>query len=269
MDNRPVGIFDSGLGGLTAVREFKKLMPEESIIYFGDTGRMPYGVRPAEEIRVIAGQNLSFVGSFGTKAMIAACGTISSTADDILAANPIPACGVLKPGVRELCASHCGVLGVVATATSIGSGAYQREIAALRPDAAAIAAACPKFVTLIESGHHGPDDPELREAVEEYLTPMKEAGVGALLLGCTHYGLIFDAIDELFGGGVRLVGASEAAATAMAGYLRENGLAAAGGEVRDRFFTSGSVEEFEKLGRLFLGRDITGLVEYVPPFPVR
>lgn len=267
MDNRPVGIFDSGLGGLTAVREFKKLLPNENIIYFGDTGRMPYGVRPAEEIRIIAGQNLAYVASRGVKAMIAACGTISSTADDILQQSETPVCGVLKPGVKELCASASPVVGVIATATSIQSGAYEREIASISPEKTVVAISCPKFVPLIESGHYDKNDEKVREAIAEYLVPMKGAGVGTLLLGCTHYGLIGEAIEDYFGGRVTLVGAAEAAADEMRDYLCANGLTGSGGS-EDRFCTSGSVEEFERLGRLFLGRDITGSVEYVPPFPI-
>lgn len=268
MDNRPVGIFDSGLGGLTAVREFKKLLPHENIIYFGDTGRMPYGVRPAGEIRIIAAQNIDFVASQGAKAMIAACGTISSTADDMLRENPIPVFGVLRPGVSELCASKADTVGVIATATSIHSGAYERQIKAICPGKTVLAAACPKFVPLIESGHHGAGDAGVRLAVEEYLAPMRDAGVGTLLLGCTHYGLIADAIDAFFGGRVELIGAADAAGRAMERYLRENGLEADGSETGDRYYTSGEAGEFERLGKLFLDRDITGMVEFVPPFPV-
>jgi len=267
MDNRPVGIFDSGLGGLTAVREFKKLLPHENIIYFGDTGRMPYGARPAGQIRVIAGQNLAFVAGHGTKAMIAACGTISSTAGDILCRCETPVCGVLKPGVRELCAAPPAVVGVIATATSIQSGAYERAIKALCPEKTVVAISCPKFVPLIEAGRYDKDDPAVRAAMEEYLAPMKQAGVGALLLGCTHYGLIGDAIDDYFGGRVALLGAADAAARELTRYLTQNGLLG-DGDGEDRFYTSGSVEEFERLGKQFLGRDLTGRVEYIPPFPV-
>lgn len=267
MDNRPVGIFDSGLGGLTAVREFKKLLPDENIIYFGDTGRMPYGVRPPEQIRVIAAQNLDFVGSMGVKAMIAACGTISSTADDLLVSNPVPVYGVLKPGASELAAAKSETVGVIATATSIQSGAYERAVKSLSPEKTVISAACPKFVPIIESGRGTPESAELRAAVEEYLSPMRDAGVGTLLLGCTHYGLIAEAIDSFFGGKVKLIGAADAAARAMKHYLEEKGMTGAlySG---DRYYTSGSIGEFEKLGRLFLGGDISGLVEYVRPFPV-
>lgn len=267
MDNRPVGVFDSGLGGLTAVREFEKMLPNEKIVYFGDTGRMPYGVRPAAQIKIIAEQNLAFVGSQGVKAMIAACGTISSTADDALTASTIPVFGVLKPGVAELCASPCQKVGVIATATSIKSGAYERAVKALCPEKTVMASACQKFVTLIESGHSGWDDAELREAVEEYLTPMRDEGVGALLLGCTHFGLIAEAIDAFFGGRVELVDAAEASARALARYLRENGMTADAGGA-DSFFTSGGTEDFQRLGKMFLGRDIACQVRYVPPLPV-
>ena len=268
MDNRPVGIFDSGLGGLTAAAEFKKLMPRESIVYFGDTGRMPYGVRPVSEIKIIAQQNLDFVQSRGVKAVIAACGTISSTADDVLNACALPVCGVLKPGVKALCGGQYKTVGVIATATSINSGAYQREINALRPDMGVIAAGCPKFVPLIEQGRYSPEDEEVMAAIEEHLAPMKARGVQAVLLGCTHYGLIGAALRKFFGPEVDFISASQTAAAEMAAYIQENALAAQNpGE--DSYYTSGSAQEFELLGKLFLGRDISGLVDFVPPAPVR
>ena len=119
MNNKPIGVFDSGLGGLTAVRELRRIMPNENIIYFGDTGRMPYGGRPKQQIRTIARQNIAFAESFGVKAILAACGTISSNAPDILAENATYSIGVLTPGARELAGTGKKRLGVIATKTSI------------------------------------------------------------------------------------------------------------------------------------------------------
>lgn len=266
MDSRPIGVFDSGLGGLTAVRELKRLLPNETVIYFGDTGRMPYGVRPAAEIRRIAVQNIEFIQSFNVKAVVAACGTISSTADDILSGTPVFTRGVLKPGTARLCQSRADAVGVIATATSIASGAYQKRIGEIAPDKKVIAAACPQFVPLIESGRFDRNDEKVRAAVRKYLEPMRDAGVGALLLGCTHYGLIAEAIDEFFDGRVELISASRAAAEETRDYLVAGELLGNGAE--DRFFTSGSVSDFEKLGEIFLGRELRGRVEFIEPFEI-
>ena len=141
MDNRPIGVFDSGLGGLTAVRELRRILPDENIIYFGDTGRMPYGGRPREQMRKIARQNIAFAESFGVKVILAACGTISSNAADILAANTTRTVGVLAPGAEMLAETGKKTLGVIATKTSIESGAFQTEISRRAPDVIALASA--------------------------------------------------------------------------------------------------------------------------------
>ena len=215
MDNRPVGFFDSGFGGLTALRAFRKLMPDENIIYFGDTGRMPYGARPAAQLRRMTAQDLDLLRGFGVKAIVSACGTTSSTAGDILDAYPLPVTGVLRPGVKTLAGLAGGApLGVIATKASIDSGAFRRELERYGLERGVIYTACPDFVPLIESGHYSPDDALIREAVARYLRPMKDAGVGAILLGCTHYGLISAAIEDYMGAETRLVSASECAAAA-------------------------------------------------------
>lgn len=264
MDNRPVGIFDSGLGGLTAVRALKRMLPDENIIYFGDTGRMPYGGRPREQIRLIARQNLDFVCSMGVKAVLAACGTISSNAQDLLINAPVPTVGVLLPGVRELCCGGARRLGVIATQTSIQSGAFRREILRLCPDALVTDVPCPDFVPMIEAGHCAPDDPVVIRTVRESLRPIADAGCEALLLGCTHYGIIAKAIENALPG-VRLAAASDAAAAELAGYLRENGLLSEA-HTGDICFTSGATEDFEALAPVLLGGELPEL-RCVPPMP--
>ena len=267
MDQRPVAVFDSGLGGLTAVRVLRRLMPNENIIYFGDTGRMPYGGRPREQIREIARQNIDFVESFGVKAILAACGTISSNAQDILAGNETAAVGVLTPGAGELAATGKKRLGVIATKTSIESGAFQREILALSPEAELIALPCPEFVPMIESGHFEAHDPLVRRIVAETLAPMKAAGTEALLLGCTHYGIIADAIRDYLGEDVILVGAADASARALKKYIDANGLSSdSGGE--EHYYTSGSTEDFLQLAPIMLGYPLRGNVNYIAPFPL-
>jgi len=265
MDNRAIGIFDSGLGGLTAVRVLRRLMPNENIIYFGDTGRMPYGGRPASQIREICRQNMDFVESFGVKAILAACGTISSNARDIIDANTTKAIGVMTAGASELADTGCKRLGIIATKTSIDSGAFQKEVGKFCPEAEVIGLACPEFVPMIESGHFDADDPSVRETVRRSLKPLKDAKTEALLLGCTHYGIIADAIRAYLGDDVILIGAADAAARAMKRYLIDKGMAAESGG-RELYYTSGNTDDFVKLSPIMLGYPVSGKVRYIEPF---
>lgn len=266
MDNRPIGIFDSGLGGLTAVRVLRRLMPDENIIYFADTGRMPYGGRSRAQIRQIAVQNIAFAEKHGVKAILAACGTISSNAPDILSANRIKTVGVLAPGAKELAETGHKRLGVIATKCSVESGAFQRELLRLRPDAEVTALACPGFVPMIERGHYTANDAEVRKTVAETLRPLKEAGVEALLLGCTHYGLIAEAISDYLGKDVALIGAADASARVLKAYIEAEGMQADGGD--EQYYTSGSVEDFTALAPIMLGYGLKTGVRYVEPFPL-
>lgn len=263
MDNRPIGIFDSGLGGLTALRAFRELMPGEDIIYFGDTGRVPYGSRPAGQLRIMAQQDLDFLADKGVKAIIAACGTVSSIAPELLASYKLPTVGVVQAGAQAL-SKRCGSapLGVIATVASINSGAYQRALAELCPQREVIAVACPEFVPLIESGHSAPDDALVRAAVERQLRPIKEGGAAALLLGCTHYGIIGAAIAEYLGAGVELVSASVSAAQRLSALLRDRDMT--GGSGREIYYTSGSAEEFSRLAGALLKREERIYAEEVP-----
>lgn len=265
MNNKPICVFDSGLGGLTAVRELRRIMPNENIIYFGDTGRMPYGGRPKAQIRTIAKQNIAFAESFGVKAILAACGTISSNAQDILAQNATRVIGVLTPGALELAATGKKRLGVIATATSIKSGAFQAELARLCPEAEVTAVPCPEFVPMIESGRISADDELVIDVVKRTLEPVKVAGVEALLLGCTHYGIISEAISRYLPETI-LVGAADASARAMKAYLAENG-ALSDGPAAESYFTSGSTEDFLSLAPLLLGK-LRGEVKFVEPAPL-
>lgn len=266
MDNRPIGIFDSGLGGLTAVRVLRRLMPDENIIYFADTGRMPYGGRSRAQIRQIAVQNIAFAEKHGVKAILAACGTISSNAPDILSANRIKTVGVLAPGAKELAETGHKRLGVIATKCSVESGAFQRELLRLRPDAEVTALACPEFVPMIERGHYTANDAEVRKTVAETLRPLKEAGVEALLLGCTHYGLIAETISDYLGKDVALIGAADASARVLKAYIEAEGMQADGGD--EQYYTSGSVEDFTALAPIMLGYGLKTGVRYVEPFPL-
>ncbi len=259
MDNRAIGIFDSGFGGLTAVAALRKLMPYENIIFFADSARAPYGSRSVGELRVIARQDLEFVASFGVKAIIAACGTVSANAPDVISGFEIPAVGVLEEGVRPMSRlPGRDPLGIIATAASIKSGMFEKKLRALCPGREVIAEACPDFVPLIESGHFSRSDEAVSAAVEKYLRPMRDTGVKALLLGCTHYGLIRQAITNYLGEDTVLVSAAECAAASVCRMLTENGMTGSGGKTE--FYTSGSGHEFDAKASLMLGHRIEGAV---------
>ncbi len=267
MDNRPVGIFDSGLGGLTAVRALRALLPEEDFIYFADSGRAPYGGRSAEQLRRMCRQDMDLVAGFGVKAILVACGTLSSNAAELIRQYPVPAFGVLEPGIAAMAElPEEGPLAVIATEASIRSGAFARALGAACPGREILAVPCPDFVPLIESGHSAAEDPLLQAAVERDLAPLQGTGVRAILLGCTHFGIIEKAIAACVGETVRLISAADCAAAQLYGYLERRGLA--GGSGQERYLTSGSGERFAREAALFLGRELTGAIEEVPVMEV-
>ena len=266
MDKRPIGVFDSGLGGLTAVRELKRLLPGESIVYFGDTGRVPYGSRSRDTLIKYARQDVAFLGTFDLKAVVIACGTVSTTALETLEGeSALPLFGVVEPAVREAAAAtRSGKIGVIGTQATIRTGAYEGQITALLPQARVTALACPLFVPLVENGRFHPGDSVVETVVAEYLAPIKEAGVDTLVLGCTHYPLLTEVIGAYMGPGVTLVNSGAACARRVAAVLGERGaLADAAREGARRYFVSDSVEGFSDLATVFLGEDVHGEVEQV------
>ena len=265
MDNRPIGIFDSGLGGLTAVMALRRLMPEENIVYFADSARVPYGEKSREELLVMARQDLDLLASFSAKAIIAACGTVSSNAPHILEGYPLPVCGVLNPGIEAMArVPGRAPLGIIATVASIKAGAFRRALTEKAPGRQIIDLPCPNFVPLIESGHTSPQDPALCRAVEEALAPVKAAGAGALLLGCTHYGIISDAIRDYLGPEVALVSASDCVAEKTCRKLEALGLTGGSGETR--YYTSGDAAAFSAAASALLGQEIHA--EHVPAMEI-
>ncbi|MGM9608270.1 MAG: glutamate racemase [Oscillospiraceae bacterium] len=259
MDNRPIGVFDSGLGGLTAVRELIRLLPGEDIVYFGDTGRVPYGSRSKETIIKYARQDVAFLNTFDLKAIVIACGTVSTTALEVLRAeNRIPVLGVVDPAVRAAAeASANGKIGLIGTEASIRSGAYERALASLRPDAAVYPKACPLFVPLVENGRFQRGDAVAELVVEEYLSPLKAEGVDTLVLGCTHYPLLRGVIGAYMGPDVTLIDVGGACARRVAGLLESTGSLSGNAEGgRRRYFVSDSVDGFARLASMFLGEDV-------------
>lgn len=259
MDNRPIGVFDSGLGGLTAVRELARIMPEEDLVYFGDTGRVPYGGRSRETIIRYARQDVAFLSTFQPKAIVVACGTVSTTALETLRGEwSVPIFGVVEPAARAVArGTRNGRVGLIGTRATIRSGAYERALAALRPGAQVIARACPLLVPLVESGRYQPGDIVAETVVAEYLAPLREEEVDTLVLGCTHYPLLKPLIARYMGPQVTLVDVGEQCARWVAGQLTAQGMrterVAPG---RHRYFVSDDTGDFAALASAFLGEDV-------------
>lgn len=267
MDNRPIGVFDSGLGGLTAVRELRRLLPRERIIYFGDTGRMPYGGRSREEILTFTAQNVDFLKSFDVKLILAACGTSSTLALPALKDTfGLPVFGVIEPASGDAArVTRNNRIGVMATAATITGGAFHGAILDKLPDAQITDVPCPLLAPLIEAGHVDAGDPALDAALEAYLTPIREAGADTLLLGCTHYPLISRAIAEKAGEHVSLVGAGESAARQLFRSLSPE-LRAEKREGGVTYFTSGDAAVFKDTAERILGRALEGEIRHIEPF---
>lgn len=265
MDQRPVGVFDSGLGGLTALRELRKLLPGEELIYFGDTGRVPYGGRGRETILRYARQDVRFLRSFDLKAIVVACGTVSANAlSELREENDLPIFGVVGPAAQAaVAATRNRKIGLIGTAASIRSEAYGKEIAALAPDITVLPLACPLFVPLVENGRFRPGDQVVELVAREYLEPLREAGVDTLVLGCTHYPLLMEVIGQIMGPEVTLIDSGAVCADQAEEWLREKDMLAQRAQGSCRYFVSDSTQDFTHLASLFLGEAVTGSVERV------
>lgn len=263
MDNRPIGVFDSGLGGLTAVRELRRILPGESIIYFGDTGRVPYGSRSRDIIIKYTQQDIAFLRSKDVKIVIAACGTASSAAAQVLEELDLPATGVLRPTARAAAkATKNGRIGVIATTATIRSGAFRRELEAIDSRLEIFEQDCPLFVPLVENGFVEPDNEVTRLVAEKYLLPLREQKIDTLIMGCTHYPIISRIIGNIMGD-VRLIDSGRETALYAAELLRDNGLAGDGTSNKVRFFVSDQTEGFEQIAGIFLGQDLKRNVQRI------
>lgn len=261
MNSRPIGVFDSGVGGLTVVHELQRQLPAESLIYFGDTARVPYGNKSPDTVRRYAREILGFLLELDVKMVVVACNTASAHALEYLrSVSPVPVEGVLGPGARAaVSASRTRRIGVIGTAGTMASGAYERAIRALAPEAAVFQRACPLFVPLVEEGRL--DGEVTRLVAHEYLAPLRDAGVDTLVLGCTHYPLLKPLLAEVMGPGVRLIDSAEETAAAVGRALTLSGLEAPpGSPAAARFVVSDAPDQFARVGSAFLG-DGLGAVE--------
>jgi glutamate racemase len=259
VDDRPIGMFDSGFGGLTVARALIDLLPAEHLVYLGDTGRYPYGPRPLDEVRRFAEQiTAHLVEAHDVKLVIVACNTAAATGlADLQARVDVPVLGVIEPGVRSLAAAtqrrRVGVIGTVGT---IGSGAYQEAVARIAPQLDLTCAACPGFVEFVERGDTRSE--QVTILAERLLAPVREAKVDALLLGCTHYPFLARTISDVMGREVVLVDSADETAFEVRHLLAGTELARdpGAGTGRHRWLSSGDVSLFQRLGRRLLGPEL-------------
>jgi glutamate racemase len=256
---RAIGVFDSGLGGLTVLRALIDLLPCEELLYFGDTGRFPYGPKPAEEVTKYAIEITDLLIERGVKMIVIACNSAAAAALEHLQERVnVPVIGVIEPGVRAArTATRSGRVGVIGTVGTIRSGAYQRAAALHAPDVELVCAACPGFVEFVENDEL--DSDQVHVLAERLLAPVKAAQVDTLVLGCTHYPLLARTIGEVMGEEVTLVSSADETAFEVRRWLSVDASAdepESGEAARHRFLTSGEVHTFARLGARFCGPEV-------------
>ncbi len=256
MDNRPIGFFDSGLGGLTSVQELHELLPNEKVIYFGDTARTPYGSKSEETIKEFAGQIVDYLVSKDVKLIIIACNTVTAMALDYLRERypNVPIYGVIGPVVRRIASDGCRKVGIIATKATISSDVYSRKLKELDPSIETFSLACPAIVPLVEEGFT--DTHIMEEVVEFYMNDfVKENSFDNLVLGCTHYPLVAKHIKKLYPE-LRLYNSSAEVINELRDYLTENDMLAEPNDRQDRYYASDLSDNFIAMtDLLFKDRD--------------
>lgn len=264
MDRRPIGVFDSGLGGLTVLKELHRVLPGEDFIYFGDTGRVPYGSRSRETIIKYARQDMRFLKTFDIKAVLVACCTVSSLWKEIESEFNLPSVSVVAPSARHAAESTTnGRIGVIGTMATVNSRAFETELYKLDPNAEVMSIACPLFVPLVENGRVTPGDTVIETVAGEYLEPFRDFGCDTLILGCTHYPLLERIISEILPG-VRLINPGVSSSDKLKHILGESGLLTAGkaGGSTD-YFVSDDTGNFSELASLFMEQNISNNVRKI------
>ncbi len=261
--DRPIGVFDSGIGGLTVVRALRRQLPDESILYFGDTARVPYGAKSPETVVRYSQEAAARLLARDVKLIVIACNTATAHAfEDLHASLPVPVIGVIEPGARSaVAASRTGRIGVIGTTGTIRSGAYDLAVRRRLDDARVYAQPCPLFVPLVEEGRCEGEATHL--IAREYLAPLRDMDVDVLILGCTHYPLLRPMLQDIMGPEVILVDSAEQTAIDVAERLDAEGLRnQSGNEPTCTFLASDSPLRFRDVGRGFVG-DLIGSVELV------
>ncbi len=265
MDNRPIGVFDSGLGGLTAVRRLREILPDEDIVYFGDTGRVPYGTRSEDTIRRYTREDCKLLLEHDVKFIIAACGTVSSVARDVLKSLQVPAIGVVEPtAAAAVEATKNGKIGIIGTAATVRSASFEQAMLAINPSLAITATPCPLLVPLVENGWIGLGDEVTTPAVKRYLTTIKAAGVDTLILGCTHFPLLAPIIAAELGREVTLIDSGYETARRCAALLPADRRHTPGGG-QCRYYVSDQPGGFNRVAEIFLGHPVEQEVTMVSP----
>ena len=252
---KAIGIFDSGIGGLTVLKEIVAALPDENIIYLGDTARVPYGIRSAETVTRYSFENTQFLLSQEIKMLVVACNTASAISLDAVKKEfPLPVIGVLEPGARAAVAStKKRKVGVIGTEATIGSGAYEKAIKRLAPDIDVCSRACPLFVPLVEEGWTDNDVAAL--VAEKYLAPLRSEGIDTLVLGCTHYPLLKSVISKIIGNDIVLIDSATETAKEVSDVLSRLKWKDGGKGFR-KYYVTDTPTRFEKIGKLFLGESL-------------
>ncbi len=258
MKNRPIGIFDSGVGGLTVVKEIFKSLPNEKIVYLGDTARVPYGTKSPETVKRFSVENVEFLLQFKVKLIVVACNTASSTSLAFLKKRfKLPIVGVIKPGARRAVKiSKNRRIGIIGTAATVKSEAYKKEIKSISNNIRVVARACPLFVPLVEEGWV--DGKIALDIAKKYLRPLAKKKIDTLILGCTHYPLLKNIISKAVGSDVEIVDSASSVAEEAAGILRKkNILREVSMAPVHSFYATDAVKQFVRVGEKFLGRRIS------------
>lgn len=265
MNNRPIGVFDSGLGGLTAVKELLKVLPNEDIIYFGDTGRVPYGNKSQQTILKYARQDTQFLKSLDVKLILSACGTVSSVVEQYGLSLNIPLVGVVRPTAASAAGiTQNGKIGIIGTAATIKSGSYRHELLKINSDLQIFEQSCPLFVPLVENGFIHSSDKVTLIIAKKYLSWLKEKQIDTLILGCTHYPIIKDIISEVVGHDVNLIDSGRESARFAADLLKSTQSLSESNTVGSQiYYVSDAVDEFSELASLFLEQDVKQNVKMI------
>ena len=260
MDPRPIGVFDSGVGGLTVLKALEAALPDESFVYLGDTARVPYGPKSPETVMRYGAEAARFLRKQDVKAIVVACNTVSSVAIQAVAEEArVPVNGVILPGAgRAVEATRSGRIGVIGTRATVESEAYPRAILSLDAKAEVFSRACPLFVPLAEEGWT--DDTITESVARRYLAPLQDAGVDTLVLGCTHYPLLAAVLGRVMGDGVRLVDSAGAVAAEVRGWITSDAklVSPARSDAKpSRFYVTDAPAPFLAVAERFLGRAVT------------
>ncbi|MGA7615868.1 MAG: glutamate racemase [Thermoanaerobaculia bacterium] len=257
-DGEPIGIFDSGVGGLTVFREIARALPHEPLIYLGDTARVPYGTKSVETVRRYAREAAGFLLERGIGMLVVACNTATAAAlPDLASELPVPVIGVIEPGARSAVTVSRGRVGVIATEGTVRSGAYGKAIRQVAPETEVLEAACPLFVALAEEGWA--NTRVAREVAEVYLRPLVDAGIDTLVLGCTHYPILRGTIQSVVGDGITIVDSAETTARAVRERFLMERTETRGAHPSYRFLVTDSEERFRKIAGEFLDHDVDHL----------